>query len=251
MNTTEKEINQFRETFRIGSLDTDYTGRVKIASICNYLQEIAGMHADALHWGIEDLMQQNLSWVLSRLKLQIVEYPHWKEQITITTWPTGSDGLFATRDFKITNAEGKTIMTASSSWLIVNMTRKRPVRPNTIINTELYNDSERVFDQNSQKITIDNKFHYNEKFKVHFSDIDINRHVNNVKYIKWMIDSCPKEHLINKEIQQFEINFLHEAKLDDELEVSRNHKSTHEDQILISTPTSNIENCKAIIHWKQ
>jgi acyl-ACP thioesterase len=249
MNTLNINLNKFTANFRIGSFDTDHSGKVKITSICNYIQEIAGMHADDLQWGIEKLQERNLSWVLSRLKLKVFEYPQWKETLTIETWPTGIEGLFGNRDFKILNEEGKVIMIATSSWLVINFKTKRPVRPNEVINNISSNPNELLFEKPLKKLKVQDSNSNEEIIHVHFSDIDINQHVNNVKYIKWIIDSCPKDNLLNMEIDELEVNFLHEAKLDDYLQVS-NSNISDEHHFIIKNKSQNIENCKATIKWK-
>lgn len=251
MDTLEINQEKFTKTFRIGSFDSDFNGRVKLTSICNYLQEIAGMHADALNWGIDKLMQQDLSWVLTRLKLKVLKYPKWTEEITVETWPTGIEGLFGNRDFKITDSKGNTIILASSSWLIINLKNKRPIRPHAIIENAKYEHAEKVFDSSLQKLVT----HVNSKssldIDVHFSDIDINKHVNNVKYIKWVIDSCPIEKLKSESVDELTINFLHEAKYQDQLSVYNNcNTDTQESHFEIRNNAGNMEHCRAVILWK-
>ena len=248
------EINQikFTKTFRIGSFDTDLNGRVKLTSICNYLQEIAGMHADALNWGIDKLMKQNLSWVLTRLKVKVIDYPKWTDEITVETWPTGIEGLFGNRDFRILDKEGNTIILASSSWLIINIKTKRPTRPHSIIDVTKFDNTEKVFETSLQKLITDVEKTPILNIDVHFSDIDINQHVNNVKYIKWIIDSCPIEKLSSELIDELEINFLHEAKYNDPLSIYNNcsNNENRESHFVIRNNKSNVENCRSIIKWK-
>jgi len=250
MNTLDINLNRFVKHFRIGSFDTDYSGKVKMTSICNYLQEIAGMHAEALHWGINDLMKQDLSWVLSRLKIKVFEYPKWKDNLCIETWPTGIEGLFGNREFKILNEDGTLLMIASSSWLIINIRTKRPVRPHEIINNDEFEKAEKLFEQSISKIKPIKSTDFSESIKVHYSDIDINQHVNNVKYIKWIIDSCPEEFLYKKEIKEIEINFLHEAKFGNQLIINSQLNSENEMQFSIQNQNTEIENCRALLKWK-
>ena len=250
MDTLDIKESKFTKSFRIGSFDTDFNGRVKLTSICNYLQEIAGMHADALNWGIDKLMEQNLSWVLTRLKLKILKYPEWTEEITIETWPTGIEGLFGNRDFRIKDSKGNTIILASSSWLIINLTTKRPVRPHSIIDDSNYKNAEKVFNTPLQKLNTQVKELATLHIDVHYSDIDINQHVNNVKYIKWIIDSCPIEKLSTQTIGKLEVNFLHEAKYNDQLCVYNNCEDNMESYFEIRNRETNIEHCKAAIKWK-
>ncbi|NOU58965.1 acyl-[acyl-carrier-protein] thioesterase [Marinifilum caeruleilacunae] len=251
MDTLEVNQEKFTQSFRIGSFDSDFKGRVKLTSICNYLQEIAGMHADALNWGIDKLMQQNLSWVLTRLKVKVLQYPKWTEEITVETWPTGIEGLFGNRDFRILDSQGNAIILASSSWLIINLKSKRPARPHSIIENAKFENAEKVFPSPLQKLVTKVNSQSSLEVNVHFSDIDINQHVNNVKYIKWIIDSCPIEKLQSNCIDEFMINFLHEAKYNEQLSVFNNcNENQDESHFEIRNNASNIEHCRASIKWK-
>lgn len=250
MNTTDLNLAKFTKSFEIGSFDTDFNGRAKITSICNYLQEVAGKHVDLIDQGMDDLKTNNLAWVLSRLKLKIYELPLWKNKINIETWSTGRDGLFGNRNFRIFDLNDKIIAEATSSWLIINLLSKRPVRPHQIVAKMPIISNDSVFNQSLKKINTD---HIHDKFgdiEIKYSDIDINQHVNNVKYIKWLIDSCPVEIIRTHTIEDLEINFLHESKLGDYLEILRNN-AIDSFQFVIKNKETNIENCKAIIKWKK
>lgn len=233
----------------IGSFDTDLNGKAKLTSICNYLQEIAGNHIDVIHQGIEDLKVNNLAWVLSRLKIQIFETPNWKDKISIETWSAGTDGMFGNREFKIYNTQGQVIIQALSSWLVFNTKTKRLVRPQKIAANLPINQEDRIFEHTLTKLpkTFDPK--YIEDLHIHYSDLDFYQHVNNVKYIKWAIDSCLPEILAKKRIQKLEINYLHEGKLDQTLELF-NLTNNETSQVVIKTKNTDIENCRAVIKWK-
>lgn len=243
-----ENLKKHKEYFQIGSFDTDLNGKAKLTSICNYLQEIAGMHVDLIHQGIDDLKANNMAWVLSRLRLKILQFPVWKDKIEIETWSLGTDGLFGNREFKIYNEKGETLAIASSSWLVVNTFSKRPVRPQKIVEKMPLNLEKPLFETSLEKLQIKEELFPKENILIHYSDIDINQHVNNVKYIKWIVDSCPMEFLTHKEIKQIEINFLHETKIEDELKIFQS-RHTDQSEIVIKNKNTNREHCRAIINW--
>ncbi len=249
MNTSNIDITKYRETFQIGSFDTDLHGKAKLTSICNFFQEIAGKHVDVIHQGIDDLKANNLAWVLSRLKVQIFEIPDWKDKISIETWSVGTDGLFGNREFKIYDSKDQVIGQALSSWLVINTDTKRLVRPQEIVANLPINHEDPIFAHTVTKLPQIKNPKYIEDLHIHYSDLDFYQHVNNVKYVKWAIDSCLSEILSNKRIQELEINYLHEAKLDETLEIF-NLTNDNTSKIVIKTKNTDIENCRAVIKWK-
>ncbi len=249
MDTLNIDITKYRETFQIGSFDADLNGKAKLTSICNYFQEIAGNHIELIHQGIDDLKANNMAWVLSRLKLQIFETPNWKDLISIETWSVGTDGLFGNRAFKIYNSKDQVIGQALSSWLVINSKTKKLIRPQEIVAKMPVNTKDPIFAQKLTKIPKVENLIYQEDLHIHYSDLDIYQHVNNVKYVKWVIDSCLSEILLKKKIHELEINYLHEAKLDQILEIF-NVTNNSTSNIVIKTKNTDIENCRAVIKWK-
>ena len=72
----------------------DPKSRAHLTSICNFLQEGAGAHAESAGFGFEDMMKRNQVWVLSRLKIEIEDYPIWQQEVELKTWSRGRDGIF-------------------------------------------------------------------------------------------------------------------------------------------------------------
>ena len=92
------------------------------------MQETAWHHADHLKVGYSDLAEQRYFWVLSRLSIQMEQYPGWDEKIKIRTWLTGMGRLFALRHFSIANSKGDILGTAKSAWLVLDLKSRRPQR---------------------------------------------------------------------------------------------------------------------------
>ncbi|MBI9053909.1 MAG: hypothetical protein JEY96_08845 [Bacteroidales bacterium] len=204
--------------FKIKSYDTDHNGKLTLPTIFHLLQECAWENAQANEFGFEDLEKQNAFWVLSKIYIEINEYPEWKDDIEIKTWPKGIDGLFAIRDFQIFN-QGKIVARATSYWLILDQSTKRPKR------LEQFNFiHENFFKENAiakvlGKVPFQGDLAELDKRKVYYSDLDVNKHVNNATYVRWILDSYFSEENIN--ISEFEINFLTELKLNDIFTVNK------------------------------
>ena len=98
--------------------------------VFDYLQDAAGRHADELGLGLKQLRESDLSWVLSRIRLKMDDFPEYGDVLKITTYPSGFDRLFAYRQFVLTSAlTGKFFGVAGSAWLTLNPSNFRPVSP--------------------------------------------------------------------------------------------------------------------------
>lgn len=184
----EKQV--FTESFKIRSSEVQTDNRATIQSICNLLQETAASHALQLNVDISNLREQNLTWVLHRLRVRMSRYPSWRDKVIIKTWPSSGDTLRAYRDFQIMDSSGDEIGTALSYWLMLNIETRRPVRmPDEILNLAP-EDVNHVFEVNTKRLREDN-YSTSESYRVRRSDLDLNDHVNNVQYIDWSMDTLP------------------------------------------------------------
>jgi len=246
------DLSIYSQKFAIGSFDSDWHGNAKLTSICNYLQEIAGNHVDQIGQGLEDLNENNHAWVLSRLRIKIIRPAKWKESIRIETFPTGIKGLFGARDFRIFDADNKVIALASSNWLVVDLNSHRPIRPHEVVKNMPLGNYPEVFEKELGKLSpLSQDAEFIEEIKVHYSDIDINRHVNNVKYLKWLIDALPIETLTEKPVSELEINFLHELKLGEQIQIFQELNDKNHMCCKIKSKTTGKENCRARIIFNQ
>ncbi|OFX21758.1 MAG: hypothetical protein A2041_13870 [Bacteroidetes bacterium GWA2_31_9b] len=202
--------------FPVKSYDSDQNGKLTLQALFHFLQECAWDNARINDFGFEYLEEQNAYWVLSRVLIQIDEYPEWKDEISIKTWPKGADGFFALRDFLIFK-DDKVIGRATTSWLILDRESRRPRRLDSFNFIHENFLKENSIDIKLDKIIIPNELLKHDQRKVYPSDLDVNKHVNNATYVRWMLDAYFSNH--TELISEFEINFLLELLLNDEFSV--------------------------------
>lgn len=205
----------WKEFFKIHTYDVDFKNKVRLSSIFNYMQEAATNHANHLKIGYDNLLEEDLFWVLSRVKIEIIHLPKLGDEIRIETWPKGTDKLFALRDFKIFNSENKIIAKATTAWLIIDSNKMRPKRPKLYTEKLPYLNVEHALCEVPSKITWSDKPQFVFEKKVGYSDIDINQHMNNVKYVELLMDSFPQSIFEEKQICSMQINFTSECKFGD------------------------------------
>lgn len=172
--------------FKVRSYEIDSRGNATISSICNYFQEAAGLHAKHLHFDISDLLESGMTWILYKMHIKMNQFPERWQDVTVVTWPSSGDGLRAFRDYELRDESGNVLGAALSQWMILNTETKRPVRlPDEILNMGLETDHHVMEIDKSPVKILD---HEGAEFitKVGNFDLDMNNHVNNVKYIDWV-----------------------------------------------------------------
>jgi medium-chain acyl-[acyl-carrier-protein] hydrolase len=233
----------------VHSYDIDFNSRLNIFSLFNYFQEIAWEHAAILHFGLEDLSKQNLFWVLSSVRVEIERLPHWTEKMTLITYPRGNDGLFALRDYEIFDNEGKRIIAGSSSWLILSAQNRRPVRLADLNFPFLTNDRRAISVNASKVLDVNQTPVRTDKFTVKTSDIDVNYHVNNTRYIEWAYNTFPLDFHKENHLKVVEVNFLAEGKEDNAINVELYQLSDKKNTVIINRLDDSKELCRVYFEW--
>lgn len=163
-------------------------GLIKVPSLFNYLQGAAGAHANAIGFGGADILKQGYSWVISRYRMSVTRLPGLFEKFTITTWRSGENGNFAVREFLLTDEHGRTLVQSTSSWMLINLRKREPVRPSDLFPGYPVNP-ERALDDNFASIPEIADPVYRKDFEVRRYDLDMNNHVNNSVYTAWILEA--------------------------------------------------------------
>lgn len=201
----------YKEKFRIHSFHADINGKAQIAAICNWVQEAASGHAEVLGIGTGRLRASGLFWALSRFSVSIDQYPIAGDEIEIQTWISSIRGPFSEREFYIYSQDGNLIGGASTLWFALNeKTRKPQQLGNMGENMPVFPDRKGIKNKPLKIRSLRGTQFLNE-IKIRYSDFDINRHVNNVKYIEWIVDSFEIGRFGQQEIAEIDMNFLGET----------------------------------------
>jgi len=249
------DSGKLEKKYRVHVYETGPDGKLSLFSLFDYLQDIASEHAVKLGFGRDDLMKQNNFWVLSRIYAEIKELPLWEDTIFVTTWPRGTDKLFAIRDYIVRFPDGRPAASATSSWLIVDQTTRKIQRPELrLSNYNLGPVSEKSLGRNAMKLGPDAaEGRTDSKFRVKVSDLDVNLHTNNVRYLKWVADSYELDFVMNNVPHSVEINYLAESHFNEEIAIRVSEKD--EDHSIfnhsIIRTEDNTELCRIRIGWKR
>ena len=231
----------FTTDWHVTTDGSDSNGSITLPYLSGLLQETATMHANILGLGFDNLQLEGLQWVLSRQWLKMTRYPHRQEKISITTWPSGKGGITWLRDYRISDADGDELGIATSLWFVMDRKTRRP-RPSRIgkhLDTE---KNERVRNADLKPLPVLKNARSAGSLKAGYFDIDVHHHVNNVRYLTWMLGGIDPGFMSSHMARELEINFLAEGFIGDELDISISGTGTnlshglirHEDGIELS-----------------
>ena len=196
--------------------DIDCNGHFSLHAFANLMQEAAWEHAEKLGFGFDYMAQHQAVWVLMETRLQFFGQPQWRDEIDLTTWHKGSKGIISFRDYLLTDKGGEPLMKASTDWVLINHETRRLVRPDILSpfqDTVVMEDALPDFHIEENASTHENETVY----KVCFSDLDFNGHVNNGRYYEWIANLFEPHNTAGKAVEKMQIKYQSECFLNDEL----------------------------------
>ncbi len=200
----------YTATFGVRYHEVDQQGWVRLPVVLAWLQEASITHAACLGVAAANMEEQQLTWVLSRLGLELLRYPRSGDQVALETWPVNREGMFSIRDYRLTDGDGALIGRATSSWALLNLQTRRPVRiadhlpPYPLHPVRALDDPFAPLPRLEGCTT-------GLELPVLRADLDSNRHVNNTVYAAWGLEAVPgtiADHLLPNRL---EIAFRAEA----------------------------------------
>ena len=171
-------------------------GSATMASVCNWLQEAASLNAEAMSFSKSNFEAagENISWVLTRLKVRMSRFPRWGETVSILTFPRGGRRIVAYRDFALAGAEGEELGRATTEWMIIDLASRKLVAipegvfaaANTVREPVFGTEPLAKLHRDCREAAADALV-----FRARRGDIDLNGHVNNVHYVEWLMEGRP------------------------------------------------------------
>ena len=184
-------------------------------TILSYLEDIGGIHSNKAGYGIFEIPETHLSWILLGWRLQVIRRPKYAEKVKIKTWSKGVVKFYTYRDFEVYDEQGNLIIKASSKWVLLDIEKGKIVR----IDSELMGKYEpetnkAVFGiEEFDKVKEPQQYQYETQYTVRRNDIDVNEHMHNLNYIELANEALPEDVYRGAMFNDVRISYKKEIKL--------------------------------------
>jgi len=207
--------------FRIRAFEVDANDRLKVNTILDYFQDAASNDAERLNFGYSSFIPKGLTWVLSWAKFEFVGYPKFMDQVKIQTWGKKQQKLYSIRDYLMFDSNDEIICRGTSAWLLLDLKSKRPkILPQLFPDIKMHDSIDALTDL-PKKINTSSKLENIYKTQIRYSDIDLNQHANNAKYIELILNCFDREFHKEHTIKSLTVSFNAESKYGDEIHLSK------------------------------
>ncbi len=241
--------NTYEQIFPIYSYMVDVNQYLTLPNLMSFMQEVAWAHSNNNDVGWHFLQSKNMFWALVRLYIEIERMPCWNESLRLKTWGRPMELISYPREFVGFDANNNCILKATSSWVILDKDDFKPQKIDIERTPAILHD-EIVLQKRISKIPHLELYEPKNYHSVLFSDIDMNKHVNNTRYLNWILDEYGFEFLQTHRIVSCNIHFMSQAQADTSYAIQREEKENLRfiSSIFRSTPKQEL--CRVQIKWK-
>ncbi|KAH9314363.1 hypothetical protein KI387_022990 [Taxus chinensis] len=225
----------YKENFTVRCYEVGVNKTATIEAVANLLQEVGCNHAQSVGFSTDGfattptMRKRHLIWVTARMHIEVYKYPVWGDVVEIETWCQAVGRIGTRRDWILKDAATKAVIgRATSTWVMMNQDTRRLYRVTDDVRDEYTvfcpKVSRLVFPEensnSSKKIPKlkDPAEHSRSSLMPRRADLDMNKHVNNVTYIGWVLESMPQEVLESHELHSITLDYRRECNKDDVVE---------------------------------
>ncbi len=206
-------IPEYSSTITLVAHDVDINNCWKISSVFGYVQDVANTHCYYLGCDWKTLMKNyDTCYVLTRMRLEMKQYPHSSDNVKITTWAENNKKPVFTRYFILEAEDGTNLGNAVSQWVLMNTKTRSIVRLSDCSIPEPDTGSYIPPVTLPKKCTFEEQPDSISKRVPVYSDFDYNGHVNNSRYIEWICDLFPPERYKENNIKTIDIRYIQEIR---------------------------------------
>ena len=203
----------FEMTLPIRSGEVDGMGRCKASALLGHMQEAATGAAEQGGFSRESTLERYGSfWMLTRLWYQVKRPLLFSEALTIRTWHRGERGASLYRDYDLFVGQ-EHVGECVSSWVLANIQTRALHRMSQVAELKGTDGGTYCKEKKLHKLVLPEEMELVQKRMLHYSDTDMNGHVNNTRYADFVCDALSMEHLSQKKyLSQLQIGYLAECK---------------------------------------
>ncbi|MDX9757711.1 MAG: thioesterase [Bacteroidota bacterium] len=221
MQTTEWNDggNIFRHTYFAQYHDCDTRQRLTVLAMMRYFEDIALLQSESYDVGLRYYESQRVAWLLNKWDIRIHDTPVFMDDVHVHTQPTAMRRFLANRRYRIVGDDGAARVDADSQWVFVDMARRRPTR----IREEIFRTYGIIQESETLPapagIEVPLRVDVTREFHIRKSDIDVNRHVNNIRYVDWAFDALPDTVALEGSLTRLRVHYRKEVHDGEEVRV--------------------------------
>ena len=202
----------YEMSFRVDSRDVDLFNQCRPSAVLGILQEAATQAALALGAsGPEIRAKYNCLWMVTRSWVELDAPLRWNDLVDVKTWHRGGSGASTYRDFDLSR-DGKPIGQGTTIWVMVDADSRKLFRIRDLTEFQGTGGGPLCKERTLSRVRLPETMEHADSRAMHYSDTDVNGHVNNVRYVDFLCDALHMERLgPSRFVSSLQVGYLAEC----------------------------------------
>ena len=203
--------------YTLGLTDVGRKNKISNKAIIKMLEDVGGIESEKAGYGLNEIEENNLSWVLLAWKVKVLRRPIYNEEVIARTWARDGNKIFTYRDYEIYDSNGNLCVIATSKWTLVDIRTLKLVGISEEVRSKYTFFNKSVFEEEIEKLKEPKSVIKENDYKILRGQIDVNRHVHNLYYLDIAYEILPEDIYYGEEKDNIEITYKKQIKLNDDI----------------------------------
>lgn len=209
----------FEYSFRIGMRDIGKNNEITNKAILGFFEDIGGLHSDVVGYGLKNIYETKLSWVLLHWKLTVLKRAKYSDEVLVRTWSRKEFSKFyCYRDFEMYDKNSMELLAyGTSKWTLIHF-EKGITRITEELVEKYHPENKKVYEEeNLDKLKEPSSYLQEFNYQILRSNIDVNQHMHNLYYLDLAYETLPESIYQSANFSHVEIMYKRECKLGDHI----------------------------------
>ena len=204
----------YNDQYYVKSSEVDAYQELRPSSLLKILQDLATEGSKILGAGPDKTLDKGYLWVFSKLDINIERMPKYQETINLSTFPNEMMHFIYPRTYLLKDKDDDLLVKATSIWCLIDAKTRKILRPSeTGIGVHSPIKAEPIARISKKEVEL------KDSRVVRYTDIDLNKHLNNTKYLDFICDLYDSNFFAINHMRRITIAFHQEVKEGEKIDI--------------------------------
>lgn len=211
-------MDKFRYDFYVDYSRVDNLARLSLDSIFQFTQIAVTEYFKSIGFDNRTMkIKYNSAWVFTKVKSIIKSIPSWDSKIYAKCYVTNIKPVKTNVEVVFFDSSDNILFAINDEMCVIDL-ESRKIKKLSDFGFDKANTFDSIIDSPFMSIDESNLVKF-DSLKVKYCDIDCTNHVNNVSYIRFIMNSLGVEFLDNYDITAMDFKYHKESRINEELEL--------------------------------
>lgn len=211
------EANHYIQTAVVQNADADFRSLLKPSALLRYVEQVSADHARAFGMTDQFFKDHGVAFLVGKQALRFVRVPRRAESITLTTRAERSRRGAIKRITTVQAQDGTLLAEVDCRWIVVDLATGHILREPPWQTEGFWNET--VEGELPLRLHKCKEVTKAGEWTAHYSQCDLNGHINNAFYLDIACDALPLEVMQQGPVSSASISYHREVPLGETVEV--------------------------------